>query len=285
MRVGEECRNRIIHERSRLSRRGGAGIVRPVKPDAKVCIVTGGGTGTGAACALQLAHRGWRVVVNYSRSEAEALATATACERAGGEALVFKASVAEDEQCRAMAAAAVERWGRIDALVNSAGITKFAHAARLDALDAGDFQRIYAVNVIGAFQMIRACVPAMKQQGAGAVVNVSSSAGVLGIGSSVAYVASKGALNAMTLSLARALAPAIRVNAVCPGLIETRWHTARFDETEYAKFKQAYEDSVPLATAASADDVADAVLWFIEGARVVTGELLLVDSGKHLGKH
>jgi 3-oxoacyl-[acyl-carrier protein] reductase len=262
-----------------------AGIVRPVKPIAKVCIITGGGTGTGAACAVQLARKGWRVVVNYSRSEAEALDTAAACEREGGEAMVFKASVAEDAQCRAMAAGAVERWGRIDALVNSAGITKFAHAAKLDALDADDFQRIYAVNVVGAYQMIRACVPAMKQQGAGAVVNVSSSAGVLGIGSSVAYVASKGAMNAMTLSLARALAPAIRVNAVCPGLIETRWHAARFNEEEYAKFKQAYEDSVPLATSASADDVADAVVWFIEGARVVTGELLLVDSGKHLGRY
>lgn len=252
---------------------------------ARVCVITGGGTGTGAACAVQLARKGWRVVVNYSRSEADALETAAACERAGGEAMVFKADVAQDADCRAMAAAAIERWDRIDALVNSAGITKFAHAARLDALDADDFQRIYAVNVIGAYQMIRACVPAMQRQGAGSVVNVSSSAGVLGIGSSVAYVASKGAMNAMTLSLARALAPTIRVNAVCPGLIETRWHMARFDEAQYAKFKQSYEDSVPLATSASADDVADAVLWFIEGARVVTGELLLVDSGKHLGKY
>ena len=250
----------------------------------KVCIITGGGTGTGAACAVQLARKGWRTVINYSRSEAEALETAAACEREGAEAMVFKASVADDAQCHALAAAAVGRWGRIDALVNSAGITKFAHAAKLDALDADDFQRIYAVNVIGAYQMIRACVPAMKEQGAGSIVNVSSSAGILGIGSSVAYVASKGALNAMTLSLARALAPAIRVNAVCPGLIETRWHTARFNEAEYAKFKKGYEDSVPLATSASADDVADAIVWFIEGARVVTGELLLVDSGKHLGK-
>lgn len=282
---GWELRNRIIHERGRLPPCDRAGIVQPMKTTRKVCIVTGGGTGTGAACAVQLARKGWAVVINYSRSETEALDTVAACEREGGEAMAYKASVAEDEQCRAMAAAAVERWGRIDALVNSAGITKFAHAAKLEALDADDFQRIYAVNVIGAYQMIRACVPAMKQQGAGAIVNVSSSAGILGIGSSVAYVASKGAMNAMTLSLARALAPEIRVNAVCPGLIETRWHMARFDEEQYAKFKQTYEDSVPLATSATADDVADAIVWFIEGARVVTGELLLVDSGKHLGKY
>lgn len=252
--------------------------------EAKVCIVTGGGTGTGAACARHLAAKGWNVVVNYSRSAAEAEATVAECREAGGDAIAFQASVAEDTACRALAAAAIDKWGRIDALVNSAGITKFAHAAKLDALDAEDFQQLYAVNVVGAYQMIRACVPAMRAAGAGTVVNVSSIAGINGLGSSVAYVASKGALNTMTLSLARALAPTIRVNAVCPGLIETRWHMARFEPEAYAKFKQGYENSVPLATVASADDVADAVVWLIEGARVVTGELLKVDSGWHLGK-
>ena len=250
----------------------------------RVCVITGGGTGTGAVCARHLARRGWRVVINFSRSEADARETARVCEGLGSQALGVRGDVAEDSDCRAIAQAAIDRFGRIDALVNSAGITRFAHAAKLEALSADDFQQLYAVNVIGAYQMIRACAPAMKQQGRGAVVNISSVAGTLGIGSSVAYVASKGALNAMTLSLARALAPAIRVNAVCPGLIETRWHTARFNEEEYARFRKAYEDSVPLATTASADDVADAVVWLIEGARVVTGELLTVDSGKHLGK-
>ncbi len=253
--------------------------------DRKVCIITGGGTGTGAACARQLAAKGWRVVVNYSRSEAEALETVAACEAAGGEAIAVRGNVAEDADCRALAQAAIDRWGRIDALVNSAGITKFANAAKLEALSADDFQRIYAVNVIGAYQMIRACTPAMQAQGAGAVVNISSIAGVLGIGSSVAYVASKGALNAITLSLARALGPTIRVNAVCPGLIETRWHSERFDAEGYAKLKAGYEQSVPLATTATADDIADAVVWLIEGARVVTGECLMLDSGKHLGKN
>lgn len=252
--------------------------------DAKVCIVTGGGTGTGAACARQLARRGWRVAVNYSRSEADALATTEACKADGADAIAVKADVAQDADCRALAQAALDRWGRIDALVNSAGITKFANAAKLDALDAADFQRIYAVNVVGAYQMIRACAPAMQRQGAGAVVNVSSISGILGQGSSVAYVASKGALNAMTLALARSLAPTIRVNAVCPGLIETRWHLERFEPEAYARFKKAYEDSVPLGTTASADDIADAVLWLIEGARVVTGETLMIDSGWHLGK-
>jgi 3-oxoacyl-[acyl-carrier protein] reductase len=197
---------------------------------------------------------------------------------------MVKADVANDVECRALARAALDKWGRIDALINNAGITKFAAAADLDGLDAADFQRLYAVNVIGPYQMIRACVPAMKQQHNGAVVNISSISGVMGIGSSTAYVASKGALNAMTLALARSLAPDIRVNAVCPGLIETRWHLSRFSKEDYAKFKSSYEKTVPLAKAASPDDVAEVAVWLIEGAALVTGESILVDAGLHLGK-
>jgi len=224
------------------------------------------------------------VVVNYTKSEKDAKETLAACQATGAEAILVKADVASDADCRALARAAVDRWGRIDALINNAGITKFAAATDLDALDAADFQRLYAVNVIGPYQMIRACVPAMKQQGKGAIVNISSISGVMGIGSSTAYVASKGALNAMTLALARALAPQIRVNAVCPGLIETRWHLSRFSREDYSRFKQNYEKTVPLAKAASPDDVAEVALWLIEGAALITGESILVDAGLHLGK-
>jgi 3-oxoacyl-[acyl-carrier protein] reductase len=248
-----------------------------------VCIVTGGGTGTGAACAVQLAQKGARVVVNYSRSEHEARQVVRACAGAGGEALAFRADVASDADCRALAAAALERWGRIDALINSAGITKYAAPGDLEALSADDFQRIYAVNVIGPYQMIRACAPAMQDRGSGAVVNISSISGVIGIGSSTAYIAAKGALNVMTLALARALAPAIRVNAVCPGMIETRWHIDRFDAEGYARFKADYEAAVPLRRAALPDEVAEVTVWLLEGADVVTGECIFVDSGMHLG--
>jgi len=254
-----------------------------VKLRSAVCIVTGSATGAGAACAIQLAAKGARVVVNYSRSEEEARQTLAACEGLGAEAILCKADVASDADCRALAQAALDKWGRIDALINNAGITKYAAAADLDALTAEDFQRLYAVNVIGPYQMIRACAPAMKKQGAGAVVNISSVSGVMGIGSSTAYSASKGALNTMTLSLARALAPQIRVNAVCPGMIETRWHKGRFDADGYAKFKADYEKTVPLAKAATGDDVAEAALWLIEGAALITGECLMLDSGLHLG--
>ncbi|MEO6362927.1 MAG: SDR family oxidoreductase [Caldimonas sp.] len=248
----------------------------------KVAIVTGSATGVGAATALALAGSGHDVLVNYSRSEAEAQASAVACRHAGADALVVRGDVAEDVDCRALAAAAVDRWGRIDALVNNAGVTTFAGPANWDALDAEAFQRVVGVNALGAFQMIRACAPHLKAAG-GSVVNVSSIAGALGIGSSVAYIASKGALNAMTLYFARAMAPDVRVNAVCPGLITTRWFSDGIGAEGYEKIKAGYEANAPLGRASSAEDVADAVLWLVTGARTVTGELLLLDSGIHLG--
>src|SRR5271169_3140359 len=185
-----------------------------------VCIVTGSAAGIGAACAERLASKGARIAINYTRSEKEAHEVAAACEAKGGPTAIVRADVSSDKDCRMLADAVLEKWGRIDGLVNNAGTTKFAQHQDLDALDAADFQRIFGVNVIGSFQMTRAVVPAMQRQGHGAIVNVSSIAGLMGMGSSVAYAASKGALNTMTLSLARALGPAIRVNAVCPGFVE-----------------------------------------------------------------
>jgi 3-oxoacyl-[acyl-carrier protein] reductase len=248
-----------------------------------VCIVTGSATGVGAACAIQLARKGAHVVVNYSRSADAARETLATCKAAGAEAILVQADVAKDADCRALAHAAIAKWGRIDGLINNAGITKFAAAPDLEALSAEDFQQIYAVNVVAPYQMIRACVPAMKKQGKGAIVNVSSISGVLAIGSSTAYIASKGALNAMSLALARALAPAIRVNSVLPGLVETRWHKDRFDAEGYARFKSDYEKTVPLAKAASPDDVAEVCVWLLEGGNLVTGEAIFVDAGLHLG--
>lgn len=249
-----------------------------------VCIVTGSATGIGAACALDLAKKGARVVVNYTKSEAAATETARACEQAGAQALQVRADVAVDADCRLLAQAALNKWGRIDALVNNAGITKFVPKhGDLDALQAEDFQRLYAVNVIGAYQMTRAVAPAMKRQGRGAIVNVSSIAGVMGVGSSVAYAATKGAMNTMTLSLARALAPEIRVNAVCPGFVETRWLQQGLGEQGYATAKARYEENAPLHKTITAEDVAKAIVWFLEGADRVTGEFIIIDSGTHLG--
>jgi 3-oxoacyl-[acyl-carrier protein] reductase len=249
----------------------------------KVAIVTGSATGVGAATALGLAQRGYNVVINYSKSEQEAIASEAACRAAGADTLLVRGDVADDAACRAMAEAAVSRWGRMDALVNNAGITSFAGSANWDALDVDAFQKILGVNVIGAFQMVRACTPHLKAA-QGAIVNVSSVAGALGVGSSVAYVASKGAVNSMTLHLARALAPDIRVNAVCPGLITTRWFVDGIGAANFEHLKAQYEQSTPLGRACTAEDVAEAVVWLVDGARTVTGELVLLDSGMHLGR-
>jgi 3-oxoacyl-[acyl-carrier protein] reductase len=251
-------------------------------PDARAAIVTGSGTGIGAAIALALARRGWSVLINYRRSEAEARASEAACRAAGADTLCLQADVADDAACRALVAAAVARWGRLDALVNNAGITTFAGPAQWDELDAAAFQRILGVNVVGCFNMVRAAAPHLTAAG-GAIVNVSSVAGVLGTGSSAPYVASKGALNALTLHLARLLAPAVRVNAVCPGMVTTRWFPQGVGDEAYEALKAQHERQVPLGRASSAEDVADAVVWLIEGARTVTGELLLLDGGMHLG--
>ena len=249
----------------------------------KVAIVTGSATGVGAATALELARRGYDVLINYAKSEAQAQASDAACREVGADTLVVCADVADDAACRRLAEAALGRWGRIDALVNNAGITSFAGSTNWDALDAQTFQNILGVNVIGAFQMVRACVQHLKAAN-GAIVNVSSIAGALGIGSSVAYIASKGAVNSLTLHLARALAPEIRVNAVCPGMITTRWFVDGMGVEAYEKLKAQYEQATPLGRACTAEDVAESVVWLIEGARTVTGELILLDSGMHLGR-
>ncbi|MEZ0307858.1 MAG: SDR family NAD(P)-dependent oxidoreductase, partial [Ramlibacter sp.] len=171
---------------------------------------------------------------------------------------------------------------RLDALVNNAGVSVFGKDAAWDALDAQAFQRIMGVNVLGTFQMVRACVAALKAA-KGSIVNVSSVAGALGIGSSIPYVASKGAVNSMTLHLARELAPEVRVNAVCPGLVTSRWFVQGIGQEGFERVKASYETNVPLQRACTPEDVADAIIWLVDGARSTTGELLMLDNGIHLG--
>jgi 3-oxoacyl-[acyl-carrier protein] reductase len=248
----------------------------------KVAIVTGSASGIGAAVAVNLAEAGARVVINYTKSEAEARETAALAERAGAQVRVVRGDVSKDDDCRVLAQAARDTWGRVDILINNAGTTTFAAHGDLDALTAEDFARIYAVNVTGAYQVIRACREALKES-RGAVVNVSSIAGIAGVGSSVAYAASKGALNTMTLSLARALAPEIRVNAVCPGYVATPWFSKRFGEARFAQITAEQAQATPLTRAGEPQDIASAVLYLASpAARHITGVMLLVDGGTHL---
>ncbi len=255
--------------------------------DGLCAIVTGSASGLGAASAAILASRGARLVINYSSSQKEAEQTADICRSAGGEAVVVQGDVSRDEDCRKIVAAAAP-WGRLDALINNAGTTKHVPHDNLDGLSAEDFQRLFGVNSIGPFQMVRAARPLLeasaKQWGrASSVVNVSSVAGISGIGSSVAYAASKGALNMITISLARALAPLIRVNAVCPGYIDTPWFTKGRGVEGAAKVRDAVVAKVPLKRASSADDVAH-VVCFLATAQSsnMTGEVVRIDAGLHL---
>lgn len=251
----------------------------------KVAIVTGSSSGVGAATAELLAAQGCHVLVNYNSSADGAQKTADACAAKGVETLVCQGNVASDADCRAMAAAALDKWGRIDVLVNNAGTTKFVDHADLDGLDEADFQHIYGVNLVGAYQMIRAVNTAMQaQEDGGVVVNVASTAAVTGIGSCVAYAASKGALVTMTLSLARALGPKVRMNAVCPGFIEGEWLRQGFGDEKYQQLMDFNRKNAVLGVTATADTVADAILYFVTGPQIVTGETMMVDGGRHLAQ-
>jgi 3-oxoacyl-[acyl-carrier protein] reductase len=244
-----------------------------------VAIVTGGGTGIGAAVVRRLAARGVRCVINYasSRDDAEALVAEV------DGAIAVQADIVDDAACRALADAAMERFGRIDFLVNNAGRTKFANHEDLEALSADDFVDIYRLNTVAPFQMVRACAPAMRKSDMAAIVNVASVAGVFGIGSSVAYAASKGALLTMTQSLARALAPEIRVNAVAPGYVGTGWYEKRLGEAGFAALNARIAARTPLALAAGPDDIAGPIVMLLDpDSRAITGETMLLDAGAHL---
>lgn len=243
----------------------------------KVAIVTGSSSGIGEATARELSKRGWAVVINYSKSAAAADKVAKEC----GNAIAVKADVSDDAQCRALVSAAVDKWGRLDALVNNAGATKFVPHAELDKLSAEDFQRIYATNVIAAFQMCRAAAPALRQS-RGAIVNISSLAAFLATGSSIAYAASKAALDTVSMSLARVLAPEVRVNVVAPGFVDTPWMTAGYGAERYAKLRDAYAAIAPLGSVCQPADIARTVVWLIEGAEQVTGQTVYVDAGMHV---
>jgi NAD(P)-dependent dehydrogenase (short-subunit alcohol dehydrogenase family) len=256
--------------------------------DGLCVIVTGSASGLGAATAGILAKSGARIVINYSKSREEADATAEACRKAGAaEVVVVQGDVARDEDCKKIVAAAAP-WGRLDALINNAGVTKHVPHDKLDQLSAEDFQWIFGVNTIGPYQMIRAARSLLeagaKASGkAAAVVNTSSVAGISGGGSSVAYAASKGALNTMTLSLSRALAPLIRVNTVCPGYIDTPWFTKGRGEAGAKLVRDSVVAKVPLKVASSADDIAQLVCFLASPASSnMTGEVVRMDAGMHL---
>ena len=248
----------------------------------KVAIITGGSRGVGAAAAKLLASKGWNVTITCTSSMDDANSVVKECEELGGEAIALTADVSEDNSCIQTAQETIKKWGRIDALVNNAGTTKFVfNHADLDGLDAEDFLHIYKVNVVGPFQMVRACKEMLLKSDNPSVVNISSIAGIKGLGSSLAYASSKGALNTMTKSMARNLGP-IRVNAICPGFIQGDWLRNGMGDDLYNAALENLTNNTPLKLTVTPEQVAEGIYSFIGINKVVTGETMLMDGGHHL---
>jgi 3-oxoacyl-[acyl-carrier protein] reductase len=248
--------------------------------EGKAAVVTGGGTGVGRATALELARRGCSVLVNYSRSKNEAEETVAEIAALGVKGMAVEADVADDAACRKIIETAVREFGRLDVLVNNAATTAFIRHSDLEGVRTEDWMRIFSVNVIGAFQCARAAKNALMASGDGEIVNISSIAGLAAIGSSIPYAASKAALNNMTVTLARVFAPKVRVNAVAPGFITTRWLKDGLGEDVYDKAKKRTEDSVILGKVCEPEDVAAAVINIITGPDLMTGCVIPLEGGQ-----
>ena len=248
----------------------------------KAAIVTGASRGVGRATALALARGGCSVLINHSRSAERAGEVAAEARALGVKVVVFQADVSDDAACRAMVTAAVRELGRLDILVNNAGTTRFIAHQDLDAVTDDDWARIIGVNVKGPFQCTRAARPHLEASGSGCIVNVTSIAGIAGTGSSIPYCASKAALINMTLSLARALGPRIRVNSVAPGFIAGEWLEAGLG-ANYESAKAAREKANILGKVCEPEDIAAAILSLITGSDLITGQTLVCDAGTLLG--
>ena len=251
------------------------------KSEKTTAIVTGSSRGVGAATAIKLASKGWNVTITCSSSEKEAIEVSEECKNLGGDTLVIKSDVSEEKNCKDVVDQTIKKWGRLDALVNNAGTTKFNAHENLSGLTSEDFLRLYSVNTVGPYMMLKEAKSYLLESFNPSVVNVGSIAGVTGIGSSIAYASSKGALLNMTKSLARALGP-IRVNAICPGFIQGEWLRKGMGDELYNAAKDNLTSSTPLKLTVTPEQVALGIYNFIEISTVVTGETMLMDGGHHL---
>jgi NAD(P)-dependent dehydrogenase (short-subunit alcohol dehydrogenase family) len=247
----------------------------------KVAIVTGGGTGIGRAVSLRLAGAGARaVIVNYSRSSADAKATVDEVTALGSEGLVHQADISDESAVKAMVATTIDRFGRLDVLVNSAGTTHVIAHPDLDALTDEVWNEILGVNLKGTFYCCRAAAPELRKT-KGAIVNVTSIAGYRATGTSIAYAVSKAGVLQLTRALALALAPDVRVNSVSPGLVASRWLRQRMGDEAVDAQESSFAAATPLGVIANPDHIAQAVMAFIEND-MITGQDVVVDGGKNV---
>lgn len=241
-----------------------------------LALVTGSATGVGRATAVKLATLGFDVVVNYTKSEKDAEETDELVKAEGASALLIRCDISDETAVAKMIDEIAERYNALDVLVNNAGCTFPVPHKNFDEMTSDKWDRILDVNLKGTFFVTRAATPMLRSSGQGSVVNISSVAGISGIGSSIAYCASKGAINTMTKSLARVLAPEIRVNAVCPGPIDTRWLRDWMTEEQITEFTADY----PIPRCSTPEDVADAVCYLAVGTSMTTGQCIVLDGGR-----
>jgi 3-oxoacyl-[acyl-carrier protein] reductase len=244
-----------------------------VRLEGQVALVTGGGTGIGRAISLAFAREGGRVGVNYSKSRDKAQATVDKILGSGGHAIAVQGDVSREADARRLVESVVGEWGRLDILVNNAGWTRRTPHADLEALTDDIWHKTLGVNLLGAWYCARHAIPRMQQQGRGVIINVTSVAAFHGMGSSMAYCASKAGLTALTKSMARAFGPAIRVNALAPGLVDTGfvdWPPGVLEEGRKA---------VSTPDLPQVEDLAEAALFLAADAKATTGSTIFVDGG------
>jgi 3-oxoacyl-[acyl-carrier protein] reductase len=242
-----------------------------------VALVTGAATGIGRAAAIALAAAGYDVAINYSRSEKEAAETAAQAQAKGAKTLLVKCDVADDTSVRDMLAAVEREFGRLDALINNAGTTTNVKPKDFDALTAEEWDRVFAVNVRGMFQVTRAAAPMLKAA-KGSIVNTASIVGLRPGPQPLPYAASKAAVISLTKLLALNLAPEVRVNAVAPGWMEGDW-MVRMLQDRYDDLMARRAKSTPLRRVATAEDVAEVMVNLIVSNHFVTGEVIVIDGG------
>lgn len=241
----------------------------------KVVLVTGGGTGIGRATSLMLAKRGATVIVNYSRSQSDAEETVRLINNQGGRAVAVQADVSQDKEVRIMVQTIVQQFGTVDLLVNNASITRHIPMDNLEAATGEIWDELFDVNVKGMFYCARAVAPYMKKHKQGAIVNLGSIAGLTGLGSSLPYAVSKAAVHALTKSLARSLAPHIRVNCIVPGAVATRWWAGREEQMN------RLAPNLLLQRISTPEDIASMICATLE-QEAMTGQIITVDSGQTL---
>jgi 3-oxoacyl-[acyl-carrier protein] reductase len=244
----------------------------------RAALITGAATGIGRAATLALARAGFDVALNFSRSEDAARATAAEAERLGAATLLARADVSDEPAVHAMLASVKHRFGRLDALVNNAGTTAKMTLRDLDSLSLAEWDRVFAVNVRGTFQVTRAAVPLLREAPAPSVVNLASIVGLRPGPQPLPYAASKAAIVNLTKTLALNLGPKIRVNAVAPGWMEGDW-MERMLKDKYRDLMDRRAKQTPLQRCVTADDVAETIVNLIEANRFVTGEIVVIDGG------